>query len=101
LSDGRIEKGSGSSSWGEGVLVDRGSFSFIFPSDNTFTPKVQRLVLHGEHVRGVAAATEPFAAATVHGPATSGALDGVAAGAVDVLDAYGADANDAFLSPRP
>jgi hypothetical protein len=59
----------------------------------------------GEHVRGVAAAAEPFAAATVHGPARSGALDGVAAGAVVVPDAYGADANDdqddASLSPRP
>jgi hypothetical protein len=49
-----------------------------------------------EHVRGVAAAGDLFAAATVHGPAGSDSLHGVAAGAADFPDAYVADAPGTF-----
>jgi hypothetical protein len=52
-----------------------------------------------EHVRGVAAAGDPFAAATVHGPAGSDSVDGVAAGAADFPDAYVADAPESLISP--
>jgi hypothetical protein len=49
-----------------------------------------------EHVRGVAAAVDLFAAATVHGPAGSDSLDGVAAGTADFPYAYVADASGTF-----
>jgi hypothetical protein len=58
-----------------------------------------------EHVRDVAAAGDLFAAAGVQDLAGSGAVDGVAAGAADVPDAYGAgedeDGDDASLYCYP
>jgi hypothetical protein len=48
----------------------------------------------GEHVRGVAAAGDLFAAAAVQDLAGSGAVDGVAGGAADVPDAYSAHSDD-------
>jgi hypothetical protein len=58
------------------------------------TPSARAASGLGEHVRGVAAAGDLFAAAAVQDLAGSGAVDGVAAGAADVPDAYGADSDD-------